>query len=271
MRYLLGSKGSENNCRDFVNAVLQDIDFPTVSSLTILNPFNLKEYLGHKESVIDCRAQSDDGRVFNIEIQTGELKNFDKKALFYWGKAYTSDLEQGHGYSELSPVISINLLDFVLWPGLKQVHSCFMLREQRNPDCVFSNDIIVHCLEAPKLEDHPQGLSAGLNGWLTYLKLEGKVPESELLEIIKEDPVLKEVHKTYNKFLSNPELMEAYEGRQRWLHDQATIREESFKEGEKEGRDEEKAQTAKRLKAAGADMELIVKATGLSEEEIQNF
>ena len=41
MRYLLGSKGSENNCRSFVNAVLQDIDFPAVSSLTILNPFNL--------------------------------------------------------------------------------------------------------------------------------------------------------------------------------------------------------------------------------------
>ena len=51
MRYLLGSKDSENNCRGFVNAVLQDIDFPTVSSLTILNPFNLKEYLGHKELV----------------------------------------------------------------------------------------------------------------------------------------------------------------------------------------------------------------------------
>ncbi len=82
---------------------------------------------------------------------------------------------------------------------------------------------------------------------------------------------MKEVHKTYNKFLSNPELMEAYEGRQRWLHDQATIREESFKEGEERGRDEEKAQTAKRLKAAGADMELIFTATGLSEEEIQKL
>ncbi len=164
-------------------------------------------------------------------------------------------------------MISINLLDFVLWPNLKQVHSCFMLREQRNPDCVFSNDIIVHCLETPKLEDHPQDLSAGLSGWLIYLKLEGKVPETELLEVIKEDPVLQEVHKKYNQFLSNSELMEAYEGRQKWLHDQATIREESFKEG----RNEEKKQTARRLKAAGADMGLIIEATGLSESEIQNL
>ncbi len=185
MRYLLGSKGSENDCRGFVNAVLKDFDFPAVSSLVILNPFNLKDYHGYKESVIDCRAQSDDGRVFNIEIQTSQLRDFDKKTLFYWGKAYTSPLEEGHGYGELSPVISINLLDFVLWPELEQVHSCFMLKELRNPDCVFSKDIIVHCLEAPKLEDHLQGLGARLRGWLAYLKSEGKVPETELWEIIK--------------------------------------------------------------------------------------
>ncbi len=263
MRYLLGSKGSENDCRGFVNAVLKDFDFPAVSSLVILNPFNLKDYHGYKESVIDCRAQSDDGRVFNIEIQTSQLRDFDKKTLFYWAKAYTSPLEEGHGYGELSPVISINLLDFVLWPELEQVHSCFMLKELRNPDCVFSKDIIVHCLEAPKLEDHLQGLGARLRGWLAYLKSEGKVPETELWEIIKEDPVLQEAHKRYNKFLSDPELMEAYEGRQKWLHDQATIRDEGFEDGI--------MQTVKGFKAAGADMELIIKATGLSKEEIQKL
>ncbi len=69
------------------------------------------------------------------------------------------------------------------------------------------------------------------------------------------------------KFLSDPELMEAYEGRQKWLHDQATIRDEGFEEGKKEGI----TQTVKDFKAAGADMELIIKATGLSEEEIRKL
>ena len=176
---------------------------------------------------------------------------------------------------ELSPVISINLLDFVLWPQLAQVHSCFMLRERRNPDCVFSNDIIVHCLEAPKLENHPLGLNAGLRGWLTYLKSEGKIPEKDLLEIIKEDEVLQEAHKTYNKFLSNAELMEAYEGRQRWLHDQATIREEAredgIKEGEKKGKREGVKQAAKGMKVAGVGMEIIRRSTGLSKKEIEKL
>ncbi len=79
--------------------------------------------------------------------------------------------------------------------------------------------------------------------------------------------MLQEAHKKYNKFLSDPELMEAYEGRQKWLHDQATIRDEGFEDGREEGIN----QTARRLKAAGADMELIIKATGLSEEEIRKL
>ena len=38
-----------------------------------------------------------------------------------------------------------------------------------------------------------------------------------------------------------------------------------------DGMEEGIAQTAKRLKSAGADIELIIKATGLSEEEIQKL
>ena len=121
------------------------------------------------------------------------------------------------------------------------------------------------------MENHPLGLNAGLRGWLTYLKSEGKIPEKDLLEIIKEDEVLQEAHKTYNKFLSNAELMEAYEGRQRWLHDQATIREEAREDGIKEGEKKGVIQAAKGMKVAGADMELIRRSTGLSKKEIEKL
>ncbi len=87
--------------------------------------------------------------------------------------------------------------------------------------------------------------------------------------------------------LCNAELMEAYEGRQRWLHDQATIRDEAIEKGKEVGIEKGKEvgiekgkevgieegiiQTAKKLKAAGADMELICGSTGLSKEEIEKL
>ena len=46
---------------------------------------------------------------------------------------------------------------------------------------------------------------------------------------------------------------------------------DGMEKGEKKGRNEEKTQTAKRLKAAGADIKLIIKATGLSEKELKKL
>ena len=47
--------------------------------------------------------------------------------------------------------------------------------------------------------------------------------------------------------------------------------EEGKKEGKEEGRNEEKTQTAKRLKVAGVSLDIIIKATGLSEKELKKL
>ena len=47
--------------------------------------------------------------------------------------------------------------------------------------------------------------------------------------------------------------------------------EKAWDEGIEKGRNEEKTQTARRLKSAGVSLDIIIKATGLSEEEIQKL
>ena len=47
--------------------------------------------------------------------------------------------------------------------------------------------------------------------------------------------------------------------------------EKAWDGGMEEGRNEEKKQTARRLKSAGVSFDIIIKATGLSEEEIQKL
>ncbi len=47
--------------------------------------------------------------------------------------------------------------------------------------------------------------------------------------------------------------------------------EKAWDDGMEEGRNEEKTQTARRLKAAGVSIDIIIKATGLSEEELKKL
>jgi predicted transposase/invertase (TIGR01784 family) len=39
-----------------------------------------------------------------------------KRSLYYWGRLYTSQLQKGMPYSSLHKTITINLLNFVMFP-----------------------------------------------------------------------------------------------------------------------------------------------------------
>lgn len=59
-----------------------------------------------------------------------------------------------------------------------------------------------------------------------------------------------------------------FEGREEGL---AEGREEGLIEGREEGRVEERLETARRMRSDGLSMEMVVRYTGLSEEEINNL
>ncbi len=70
---LLGSEANQNLLIHFLNAVLQSCTHTSVASVEILNPYNEKEFLNDKLSIVDIKARDQSGRLYQIEIQ-GILK-----------------------------------------------------------------------------------------------------------------------------------------------------------------------------------------------------
>ena len=238
IRFLLGSEGNEDLCRSFINTVLNDADFPPVSKVTIKNPFNLKEALNAKESVTDVKVETGEGHVFDVEVQTGKLAAFEKRTLFYWSKMYTSQISEGEGYELLHPVVIINLLDYIEWEEFDNPHSCFMLMDKKNPEYALTADLVIHYIEAPKLEKFAESLSPPLRRWLSYLKNEGRKGEDEMQILMKDDPALLKAHGLYKRFTGTSEYVEAYEARQKWQRDYVTNMSAAKRSGMKEGRQE---------------------------------
>ncbi|MBN2534006.1 MAG: PD-(D/E)XK nuclease family transposase, partial [Spirochaetales bacterium] len=56
IRYLFGSEEYKELLLSFVNSVMVSAHFPTLSSVEIKNPFNLKNIVFEKESVLDVKA-----------------------------------------------------------------------------------------------------------------------------------------------------------------------------------------------------------------------
>src|SRR4051812_4187879 len=59
----------------------------------LLNPYNPKNFKTDKLSIVDIKAKGADGKRYNIEIQISDEADYDKRALYYWAKIYTEQLE----------------------------------------------------------------------------------------------------------------------------------------------------------------------------------
>ena len=271
IRYFFGLKGDEDLLLSFINAIMIDSNFATFVSVDILNPFNLSEKAGNKESIVDLKAVTEDGIIVIIEIQTYSTKNFFERTLYYWSKNYSNVLKKGEEYPELKPVISINLIDNILFDITdNRMHTCYLLKE-KNSNKILTDHIQMHYVEIPKFDENAD-IKKELKNWILFLKSN---KEEDMSQLLKEDTIFEKAMKKYNYFTDNKDLLNEYDRREAFLVYQSSLmrdfKEEGIKEGKLEGRKDEKYSIAKTLKQMNMDDASISKATGLSIEEIRNL
>ncbi|MBW5395819.1 Rpn family recombination-promoting nuclease/putative transposase, partial [Brachyspira hampsonii] len=125
-RYLFSSTDSNHILLDFINSIMLDSNMKTFRAVEILTPFNYKENYEDKETIADVKCITQNGTVVIIEIQLQGNSRFPERILYYWASNYSKLLKHGEKYDALTPVISINLLNFNL-DNSNNIHSCYMI------------------------------------------------------------------------------------------------------------------------------------------------
>ena len=213
IRYLFTDKGSsESILLDFINSIMINANMKTFRSVEILTPFNLKKNRNLKETIVDVKCITQNGSVVIIEIQLQGNSRFPERILYYWAANYSKLLKHGERYDELTPVISINLLNFNL-DKTKNIHSCYMLYEMNNKK-LLTDHLQIHIIELKKFKKNV--LSKDLNYWLKIFT--SKNLEASMSEIVKEKPIMEEVQKKYNNFVKSRLMMMEYEKKEAYLY-----------------------------------------------------
>ena len=262
VRYLFTDKGSEPLLLDFINSVMISADMKTFKSLEILNPFNLKKHYKDKETIVDVKCITKNGTVVIIEVQLAGSSRFPERILYYWASNYSKLLKKGEKYDDLTPVISINLLNFNLNKNDKNVHSCYMIYDTKNKR-LLTDHLQIHIIELKKFKKNI--LAKDLNSWLDFFT--NKNLEAHMSEIVKEKPIMEEAQKRYNNFIKSRLMMSEYEKKEIYLYDKQVMLEDKRKEGIKEGQ----ISMAKIMKSKNMDINLISEITGLSIDEIRKL
>ena len=267
IRYFFGLKGDEDLLLSFINAIMIDSNFATFKSVEIINPFNLSEKAGNKESIVDLKAITEDGIIVIIEIQTYSTKNFFERTLYYWSKNYSSVLKKGDKYDKLHPVISINLIDDILFDkNDKRMHTCYLLKE-KNTNEILTDHIQLHYVEIPKFDENAN-IRKELKNWILFLKSN---KEEDMSQLLKEDTIFEKAMKKYNYFRDNEDLLNEYDKREAYLVYQHSLMRDFKEEGKEEGEKNKSISIAKNLKKSGLDIKFISENTGLSIEEVEKL
>ena len=216
------------------------------------------------------KAITEDGIIVIIEIQTYSTKNFFERTLYYWSKNYSSVLKKGDEYYELRPVISINLIDDILFDkNDKRMHTCYLLKE-KNSNQILTDHIQLHYVEIPKFDknadmaESPPVAKKELKNWILFLKSN---KEEDMSQLLKEDTIFEKAMKKYNYFTDNENLLNEYDKREAYLVYQHSLMRDFKEEGEKN----KAILIAKNLKKSGLDIKFISENTGLPIDEIEKL
>ncbi len=280
VRYLLSDKGSEAILLDFINSIMLDSGMKTFRSAEILTPFNYKENYEDKETIADVKCITQNGTVVIIEIQLQGNSRFPERILYYWASNYSKLLKQGEKYDALTPVISINLLNFNLDDN-DSIHSCYMIYDTNNKR-LLTDHLQIHIIELKKFKYNT--LEYDLNCWLKFFTMKDKDNKEVIMsELVKEKPIMEEVQRRYNKFIKDRLMMNEYDKRQAYLYGNQIMleeerrlgrvegKEEGIKEGIEQGIEQEKYSLARNMKNKNMDLNLISELTGLSIEKIEKL
>jgi len=198
----------------FLNAVLE-LPQP-IASVEILNPIQGKDYAEEKLAILDILALDNEGRRFNVEMQTTVPRDLTKRLTYYNCLNYTRQVKSGEDHHDLRPAINICVLDGVLFPGAEEYHLSFQLRSDQQPELLFNSDLAFHLLELPKfqLADDNRGALGPLEKWIFFLKFASGFEVADLTQFLTDDP-FREATEVLEMISETPEEREFYESRRR--------------------------------------------------------
>ena len=78
---IFGVEENKDLLISLINSIVGQDD--QVEDITLLNPYNPKNFRQDKLSILDIKAKGIDGKRFNIEIQISDEADYDKRALYY--------------------------------------------------------------------------------------------------------------------------------------------------------------------------------------------
>ena len=94
--------------KDFLEAILEE----KITKVEVKNSEIPKDMLDEKLSLLDIKAEIDNKKVVDIELQVGNEHNLEDRGTLYMCKNISTQIKEGDVYTKIKTSIAIWILNF---------------------------------------------------------------------------------------------------------------------------------------------------------------
>jgi len=256
--------------RDLLEAVLK----VKIKNVQVLNAEIPKDILDEKSSILDIRAELDNKKIVDIEMQVNNEGNIDKRSSLYLSKNISTQLKIDEEYKELKASIVINILNFNRYKRNSYHSVAHMKFEQtrkeefvdlgyKNEEDMATDVLEMHFIELPKFIKKNPEAKTKLEQWLWVIAgREDKIEMSKL-----DNPEVKKAIELVEEIMTDPKEREIIEARKMAKFNYDT----GIAYAKEEGKKLEKKANAKRMKELKMSDEQICHILNINKEELKEL
>ena len=257
----------------FLNDVLHKQDENAISDLTIINPTQLPEIAGSKESILDVLCTDNNGSQYIVEMQVAGQKGFEKRAQYYAAKAYSSQAKESHKYEDLKEVIFLAILDFKMFPDKEYHRSTHSILDTKTYTRDLK-DFSFTFIELPKFtKTKPEELLSYEDKWCYFFKHASEPDNMRnfLSSITDESKVIERAYGILEAHNWTEEELLQYERMEKINMDAKARLAYALEEAVKKSREETKREIVAELLREGMDVLRIANIVHLDELEVEEI
>ena len=256
--------------RDFLESVLKI----KLRNVQVLNAEIPKDILDERGSVLDIRAELDNTKIVDIEMQVQDQGNISKRSTVYMSKNIATQIKTSEDYQGLKPSIVINILNFNRYKR-NSYHSIAHMKfeKTRKEEYVdlgykeeeqLATDVLeMHFIELPKFIKKNPEIKTKLDEWLWLIAgREDKIEMSKL-----DNPEVKKAMKLVDEIMSDPKEREIIEARAMAKFNYDT----GVAYAKEQGKKESKKEVAKRMKGLKMADEQICQILNITTDELKEL
>jgi predicted transposase/invertase (TIGR01784 family) len=205
-RKIFGNEKKTEILISFLNAVLKMEGKREITSVEILNPYQLLIVLGAKSTILDVKAKDKLGNEYIVEMQVTDKIGFAKRVVYYSAKSYSSQLNSEENYYHLKPTIFIGILNFIFLDSENYISRHLILDIETKEHKL--KDLDFNFIELPKFDKSEKDLQSLLEKWVYFIK------NAENLTVMPsnlDDEGLKNAYKEADRHHWKKEDLEAYQ------------------------------------------------------------